>query len=113
MGGGGAAPDMQNMMGMVEQMRTEMATVQESLTDDELTATVGGGVVTVTVTGDQKVKSVKIDPDAVDPEDVDMLQDLVVAGVNEALRLAKEHGEEKMSAVTGGLDLGGLGDMMG
>lgn len=106
-------PDMQGMLAQVQQMQADMAAAQEALGDETVEATVGGGMVKVVATCNQEIVSVEIDPEAVDPEDVDMLQDLVVAGVNEALRLAKETAEERMGSVTGGLDLGGLGSGLG
>ena len=82
---------------------------QEELESKTYEAGAGGGVVTATVSGKKELVSVTIDPEAVDPEDVEMLQDLVVSAVNEALRQAEEAMEAGMSGVTGGLNLGGLG----
>ncbi|MCC7078065.1 MAG: YbaB/EbfC family nucleoid-associated protein [Acidimicrobiia bacterium] len=109
----GGMPDMGDMLAQVQQMQADMQATQEALGDETVEATVGGGIVKVVVTCNQEVVAVEIDPDAVDPDDVDMLQDLIVAGVNEALRLAKQTAEERMGSITGGLDLGGLGAGLG
>ncbi|HWD64847.1 MAG TPA: YbaB/EbfC family nucleoid-associated protein [Solirubrobacteraceae bacterium] len=106
-------PNMQQMMKQVQQMQADMMAAQESLKDETVEATAGGGMVTVTVSGDQVVKGITIDPEAVDPEDVEMLSDMVLAAVNEGLRKSQELAAEKLGAVTGGLGgpggLGGLG----
>jgi nucleoid-associated protein EbfC len=102
-------PNMNQMLKQVQKMQQDMAAAQEQLKNEEVQASAGGGMVTVTVTGDLVVKAVRIDPDAIDPDDPDMLSDLVLAAVNEALRSAQELQASKMSGVTGGLDLGGLG----
>ncbi|MFL5885043.1 MAG: YbaB/EbfC family nucleoid-associated protein [Thermoleophilaceae bacterium] len=103
-------PNMQQMMKQVQQMQADMAKAQEELKSQVVEASAGGGMVTVKVTGDLEVTEVKIDPGAVDPEDVDMLQDLVLAATNEALRSAQEMAANKLGGVTGGLG-GALGDM--
>jgi len=104
---------MNQMMKQVQQMQSEMMKAQESLKDEVVEASAGGGMVTVKVTGDLELREVKIDPEAVDPEDVELLQDMVLAATNEAMRSAQELAASKMSAVTGGLGgaggLGGLG----
>jgi len=97
-----------NLQRMAQQMQREMARVQEELAAASVTGSAGGGAVTVTATGRQEVTAIVIDPSAVDPDDLEMLQDLVVAAVNEALRTARELGESKMAAVTGGLRLPGM-----
>jgi nucleoid-associated protein EbfC len=100
-------PNMQQMMKQVQQMQAEMAKAQEELKSQVVEATAGGGAVTVKVTGELEVVEVKIDPGAVDPDDVEMLQDLVLAATNEALRSAQEMAANKLGGVTGGLgDLG-------
>ena len=93
----------------IAQMQEQMAAAQEAVEAQEFTASVGGGAVAAKVNGRKEVLSVTIQPEAVDPEDVEMLQDLVVSAVNEALRQAGEAMEKGMGGVTGGLDLGGLG----
>lgn len=99
---------MANLQRMAQQMQQEMARVQAELDAATVDGSAGGGVVTATVTGKQEVVSITIDPSAVDPSDVDMLQDLVVAAVNDALRASRELAESKMAAVTGGLRLPGM-----
>ena len=94
---------------MAQQMQAEMARVQADLERMTLEGTAGGGAVTAVVTGRQEVVSVRIDPKVVDPDDVEMLQDLVAAAVNDGLRRVKETAEQKMAAVTGGLRIPGLG----
>jgi len=92
----------------VQKMQQEMARVQAELEAATVGGSAGGGVVSATVTGKQELVSVTIDPSAVDPADVEMLQDLVVAAVNDALRASRELAEEKMAVVTGGLKLPGM-----
>ena len=99
---------MGNLQRMAMQMQQEMARVQEELETLTVDGSAGGGVVKATVTGKQELVSVVIDPSAVDPDDVEMLQDLVLAAVNEALRASRELAEGKMAAVTGGLRLPGM-----
>ncbi|MDY3984943.1 YbaB/EbfC family nucleoid-associated protein [Dysosmobacter sp.] len=93
----------------IAQMQEQMTAAQEAVEAREFTASVGGGVVEAKVNGKKEVLSVTIKPETVDPEDVEMLQDLVVSAVNEALRQAGEAMEKGMSGVTGGLDLGAFG----
>ena len=97
------------MQAKIQQMQEQMNAAQEAVEAQEFTASVGGGVVEAKVNGKKEVLSVTIKPEAVDPEDVEMLQDLVVSAVNEALRQAGEAMEKSMSGVTGGLDLGAVG----
>jgi hypothetical protein len=99
---------MANLQRMAQQMQQEMVRVQTELESVQVDGSAGGGVVSAVVTGKQELVSVTIDPDAVDPSDVDMLQDLIVAAVNDALRASREVAEQKMSAVTGGLRLPGM-----
>jgi DNA-binding YbaB/EbfC family protein len=94
---------------MLMQMQQQMARVQEELETATVDGSAGGGVVKATVTGKQVLVGLAIDPAAVDPEDVEMLQDLVMAAVNEALRTSQELAEQKMGAVTAGLRIPGLG----
>ena len=106
-------PNMQQMLKQVQKMQQDMMEAQESLKDEVVEASAGGGMVTVQVTGDLHVKSIKIDPQAVDPDDVELLQDMVLAAVNEGLRSAQELASSKLGGITGGLGgpggLGGLG----
>ena len=99
---------MANLQRMAMQMQQEMVRVQEELAATQVEGTAGGGVVKAVVTGKQDLVSVTIDPSAVDPADVEMLQDLVVAAITEAQRAARELGETKMAAVTGGMRLPGM-----
>src|SRR2546423_6390532 len=104
-------PNMQQMMQQVQKMQKDMEVAQEQLKNEVVEASAGGGMVTVKVSGDLEVKEVRIDPSAVDPEDVDILADMVLAAVNEALRKAQELAASKMGGATGGLDLGELGGL--
>ena len=106
-------PNMNQMMKQVQQMQAEMMKAQEELKNEVVEASAGGGMVTVKVSGDLDLREVKIDPEAVDPEDVEMLQDMVMAATNEALRSAQELAANRMNAaagpLAGGGGLGGLG----
>ena len=104
-------PNMQQLLKQAQKMQEEMMAAQESLKDEVVEASAGGGMVTVQVTGDLVVKSITIDPQAVDPDDVEMVQDMVLAAVNEGLRAAQELAASKMGGIAGGLSggLGGLG----
>jgi nucleoid-associated protein EbfC len=102
-------PNMNKMLKQVQQMQADMAQAQEQLKHEVVEASAGGGMVTVKVTGDLEVKEIRIDPDAVDPEDVELLQDMVLAATNEGIRSAQELANRKLGGLTGGLDLGGLG----
>jgi DNA-binding YbaB/EbfC family protein len=99
---------MANLQRMAQQMQQEMLRVQSELDSLTVDGSAGGGVVTAVVTGKQELVSVTIDPSAVDPSDVEMLQDLIVAAVNDAIRASRQVAEEKMAAVTGGLRLPGM-----
>ena len=104
-------PNMQQMMQQVQKMQKDMELAQEELKSEVVEASAGGGMVTVKISGDLTVREVKLDPAAVDPEDVEILSDMVLAAVNEALRKAQELAESKMGGATAGLDLGGLGGL--
>lgn len=99
--------DMNKMMKQAQQMRKDLEKAQQEIAEQEVTATSGGGMVSVTVTGDLTVKEVVIDPAAVDPEDVEMLQDMIVAATNEALRSVQDLSNSRLGGIAGGL--GGLG----
>ncbi len=103
-GGMGGGMNM-NMMKQVQKMQQDMAKMQEELATKTYTATTGGGVVTAEVNGQHQVVSITIDPEAVDPDDVEMLQDMVVAAVNEAMRSAEADAASSMKSITGGLGL--------
>ena len=98
-----------NLAKMAQQMQADMARVEEELRTMQLEGTAGGGAVTAIVTGRLELVSVTIDPTVVDPDDVEMLQDLVTAAVNDGLRRARETAEQKMGRVTGGLRIPGMG----
>lgn len=100
--------NMQKMMKQVQKMQTDMARLQEELATREVEASSGGGIVTVVASGKQEVISIKIKPEAVDPEDVEMLEDLVLAAVKEALRKSQEMVAEEMNKITGGMKIPGL-----
>jgi DNA-binding YbaB/EbfC family protein len=104
-------PNMQQMMQQVQKMQKDMERAQEELKHEVVEASAGGGMVTVTVSGDLVVREVRIDPAAVDPDDLEILADMVLAAVNEALRKAQELAASKMGGATGGLDLGDLGGL--
>ena len=99
---------MANLQRMAQQMQQEMLRIQSELEATTVDGSAGGGVVSAKVTGKQELVSVTIDPAAVDPTDVEMLQDLIVAAVNDALRASRDLAEQKMAAVTGGLKLPGM-----
>ncbi len=101
-------PDMRQLMKQAQQMQEQLAAAQEELASRTFEGTAGGGVVTATVSGAQELQSVAIDPSVVDPEDVEMLQDLVVAAVNQAMKNADEAAGDQLGGLTGGMDLGGL-----
>ena len=100
---------MGNLQRMAQQMQQEMLRIQGELETTIVDGSAGGGVVRATATGKQELVSVTIDPSAVDPDDVDMLQDLIVAAVNDAIRASRDLAAEKMGPLTGGLNVPGLG----
>jgi len=102
-------PNMQQMLKQVQKMQQDMMAAQEQLKNEVVEASAGGGMVTVKVSGDLEIKDVRISPEAVDPDDIELLQDLVLAATNEALRSAQELAASKMGGLTGGLDLGSMG----
>ena len=101
-------PNMQQLLKQAQKMQQDMMAAQEQLKDETVEASAGGGMVTVVVSGDLAVRSIKIDPDAIDPDDPEMLADHVLAAVNEGLRSAQEMATAKLGGITGGLG-GGLG----
>ena len=107
LGGGISA----NMIKQAQKMQQEMLKMQEEMEQKEYEATAGGGMVKAVINGKHEVLSLEIKPEAVDPEDVEMLQDLVVAAVNEAMRKAESEANANMSKLTGSLNLGGLGGL--
>ena len=105
--GGGMPGNMNNLMKQAQRMQRQMEESQKELEEKEFTVKAGGGVVEVTVTGKKEVTKVRLDKEAVDPDDTEMLEDLIMAAANEALRLAEEASAEAMSKMTGGMSLGG------
>lgn len=105
---GGGMPNMQQLMKQAQKMQKQMEEAQAALEGKEVTATSGGGMVQVVVTGKKEIKSITIKPEVVDPEDIETLEDLVLAAVNEGLRQADELSQKEMGKVTGGLPTGGL-----
>jgi DNA-binding YbaB/EbfC family protein len=99
---------MGNMMKQVQQMQAKMAEMQAELENAELEASAGGGMVKVVVNGKNEIKSITIDPEVVNPDDVEMLQDLIVAALNQAREKSQELQQQQMSSLTGGLNLPGL-----
>ena len=104
-----AQPNMNKMMKQVQKMQKDMVAAQEELAKATVTSSAGGGMVTATVTGDLVLKDITIDPDAIDPEDPELLQDMVLAATNEALRAAQELQQSRLGGLAGGMDLGSLG----
>ncbi len=107
---GGMPGNMGSLMKQAQKMQRQMEEAQKEIEEKETTAAAGGGVVEVTVTGTSEITKIKIDPDAVDPDDVETLEDLVMAAVNEALRQAKEYSDATIGRITGG-NAGGLGGL--
>ena len=106
--GMGNAGNMQGMMKKVQKMQAEMLKMQEELKTRTVETTVGGGALTIVANGKKEIESIKIKPEAIDPDDVEMLQDMIVSGVNEALRKIDEMTERDMSKITGGMKLPGM-----
>jgi len=101
-------PNMNQMLKQVQKMQADMLAAQEKLKDEQVEASAGGGMVTVVVSGDLVVKAITIDPEAIDPEDPELLQDMVLAAVNEGIRSAQQLAADRMGGIAGGLG-GGLG----
>ncbi len=106
--GGGMPNNMASLMKKAQKMQKQMEDATKELEEKEMTATAGGGVVEITVSGKREVTKVKIDPEAVDPDDVEMLEDLIMAATNEAMRKIDEYSQNTMGKITGGLG-GGMG----
>ncbi len=109
--GGGGGQNLQQLARQAQKMQDQMEAATEELNAKEYTASSGGGMVTVTISGELEVKKLEISPEVVDPEDIEMLQDLVIAAVNEAVRNANTDKEETMNKISGGMNLGGLGGL--
>jgi DNA-binding YbaB/EbfC family protein len=96
------------MLQQLQKLQEEMAKTQEALGDETVTVTAGGGAITIVISGHQKIQSITIDPEVVDPNDVEMLQDLVMAAVNEAIDRSQQLATDRLGALTGGLSIPGL-----
>lgn len=103
-----AQMNMQQMMKQARKMQEQLAAAEDNLKTQTVDTSAGGGMVKVTMTGDMKIESIKIDPDACDPEDVEMLQDMIAAAVNEALRGVADLSSQRINAATGGMNIPGL-----
>jgi DNA-binding YbaB/EbfC family protein len=101
-------PNMNKMLKQLQQAQAQMAEEQEKLKTEIVEASAGGGMVTIKITGDQQITEVTIDPQAVDPEDVEMLQDMVLAATNEAIRSSQALAEQRLGGIAGGLGLPGM-----
>ncbi len=101
LGGGG-------MLGQIQKLQADMLKAQEALADETLEVTAGGGAITIVITGQQRVKSITLQPEVVDPADLDMLQDLLVAAVNEAIERSQAYAAQKLQGLTGGLGIPGF-----
>lgn len=107
-GMGGGPSNMQAMLKQAQKMQEDMAAMQEELENREYEVAAGGGVINVKINGKKELLSVKIDPEAVDPDDVDTLEDLIVAAVNEAIKTVETASAQEMSKITGGMSLPGM-----
>lgn len=103
-----AQPNMNKMLKQLQAAQAEMMAAQEKLKDEVVEASVGGGMVTVKVTGDQQVAEIKINPEAVDPEDVEILQDMILTAVNDAIGKSQQLAEQRLGGIAGGLGLPGM-----
>ena len=107
-GGFPGGANMNNMMKQVKKMQEQMEKAQQEIEEREFESTSGGGVVSATVNGKKEVIAIKIDPDVIDPEDSEMLEDLIIAAINDAMKKADEYSGETMGKLTGGLNIPGL-----
>jgi nucleoid-associated protein EbfC len=96
------------MLGQIQKLQQDMLKAQEQLADEVVEVTAGGGVITIVISGQQRVKSITLQPEVVDPNDIEMLQDLLVAAVNEAIERSQAYAAEKLQGLTGGLGIPGL-----
>ena len=96
------------MLQQLQQLQEEMVKTQEALGDETVTVTAGGGAITVVISGHQKIETITIEPEVVDPDDVEMLQDLITAAVNEAIDKSQQLAADRLGALTGGLSIPGL-----
>ena len=105
-------PNAGGLMAKMQQMQEQMATAQTALEDETITVTAGGGAISIVISGHQRVQSITVDPDLLTPDDAEMLQDMLVAGVNSAIEQSQAMAAERMEGITGGLG-GGLDDLLG
>ncbi len=105
------APSAGGLMAQYQQMQADMAKAQQELENETVTVTAGGGAISIVITGHQRLQSIAIDPDLIDPEEAEMLQDMLVAGINAAIEQSQAMSAERMESITG--DMGGLQDMLG
>jgi DNA-binding YbaB/EbfC family protein len=105
------APRADNMMAQFQQMQQDMAAAQSALEQETVTVTAGGGAISIVITGHQRLQSIEIEPDLLDPEEVEMLQDLLVVGINSAIEQSQAMSAQRMEGITG--NMGGLNDMLG
>lgn len=101
---GGMPANMGNLMKQAQKMQKQMEEAQTELEQSEYTATAGGGVVEVTISGSKEITNIKLAPEVVDPDDIETLEDLITAAVNEAIRKMEEHSQEELSKITGGMN---------
>ena len=106
--GGGGGGSMQKQLQQVQAMQRQMENLQAELEEKEITTTAGGGAISVTMNGKKEITELKLDKDVVDPDDVEMLQDLIIAAVNEGIRQIEETANNEMGKITGGLNIPGL-----
>ena len=107
--GGGVGGNMAGMADQLRRMQEEMVKTQEALGSEKLTVSSGGGAVEIVITGHQRVESIKIDPEAVDLQDISMLEDLILTAVNQAIERSQAMGAERMQSLTSGINIPGLG----
>ena len=105
------SPQANNMMAQFQQMQQDMAAAQANLEHETVTVTAGGGAISIVITGHQRVQSIEINPELLDPEDVELLQDMLIAGINAAIEQSQTMSAQKMESITG--NMGGLNDMLG
>lgn len=109
--GSGGAQNLQQLARQAQKMQDQMEEATAELNAKEYTASSGGGMVTVTISGELEIKKLDVNPEVVDPEDIEMLSDLITAAVNEAIRTANTDKDETMNKISGGMNLGGLGGL--
>ncbi|NDJ52383.1 MAG: YbaB/EbfC family nucleoid-associated protein [Chloroflexi bacterium] len=107
-GSGGKGNNMNALVQQMQKMQEDMAKAQEELADEVFEVTAGGGMVKITITGHQRVQAIEVKPEVVDPDDIEMLQDLLTAAVNQAIEHSQEEAAKRMEGLTGGVDLPGL-----